>query len=126
MPPVIRRRVAGITALLLLSTSAVLLLGTGSNDAHAIGAMFFRAGLVLGATWLAFPQMLALTAHIPPRLAFGLVAAAFVLIVRPAAFRYVAAAVLILAVVEFAGWLKNALSGRPQENRERHEQGPTH
>lgn len=102
-----RRHALGIIALLLISTGGVLLarFGIGETDWSMTASICLRAGLTLGAIWLAFPQVTAILAKIPRWLLLCLVAAVATLVIRPKALLYVGPILAALAALQFVGWL---------------------
>jgi hypothetical protein len=66
-----RRATLGIIALLLLIVGAAALFnGPGGSEAWGFAGVCIKSGLVLGALWLALPQLQAALTHLPRRL-FG-------------------------------------------------------
>ena len=96
----------------MLITAAVLWFGSNNTGTQALGGMAFKAGLAFGAAWLAFPQVVALTTVLSPRLTMGIVAGVAILCFRPRAFPFVLAALAVLAVLEATGWLLKPPRGR--------------
>lgn len=119
MSPKVRRHALGIIALVLLTAAGGLLLGLtpglDPNLAAMYGSMCLRIGMTLGAAWLAFPQIMALTAWCSPRLLLTLAIGLVVVVVRPKAFLLIAALVAFVGVLEALGWLLKPLrsAGRP-------------
>jgi hypothetical protein len=111
-----RRRILGISALVLLAVSPALWFGSPRAGTQALGGMAFKAGLALGAAWLAFPQVTTLANKLSSRMKLGLVAGVAILLLRPRTFPLVAAGLAVLAVLEAAGWIlkpPNRSSGSP-------------
>jgi hypothetical protein len=100
-----RRRILGISALVLLAASPALWFGSSRAGVQALGGMAFKAGLAFGAAWLAFPQVTSLANKLSPRMKLGLFAGLAILLFRPKNFLLVAAALAVLAVLEVAGWI---------------------
>jgi hypothetical protein len=64
-----RRASLGIIALLLLVVGTVALFnGPGGSDAWGFSGVCIKSGLVLGALWLALPQLQAVMTRLPRRL----------------------------------------------------------
>jgi hypothetical protein len=64
-----RRATLGIIALLLLIVGGVTAFsGPGGSDAWNFSGVCIKSGLVLGALWLALPQLQAALVHLPRRL----------------------------------------------------------
>ena len=110
MSEAVRRRILGIGALVLLTVGAVLWC---CSTHWELGGMALKAGLAFGAAWLAFPQIMALSAAGPPRLTWAIMAGAVILVFRPNLFRYVAPLIAMLAIVEGVTWLFRPLPTRP-------------
>jgi hypothetical protein len=119
MSPKIRRHALGILALVLLAAAAGLLLGfvpgLDENLADMYGSMCLRIGMTLGAAWLAFPQIMALTDWCSPRLLLTLAIGLVVVVVRPKTFPLIVLLVGFVAVLEVVGWFLRPLrsSGKP-------------
>jgi len=119
MNSTVRRHVLGIIAVLLLTAAAALLLGAplglDKNLATMYGSICLRAGLTLGAAWLAFRQVQALIASCSPRLLLTLVLGGMVVIVRPKTLPIIALLVAVVLVLEVLGWLLKPLRspGKP-------------
>jgi hypothetical protein len=119
MDSTVRRHVLGMIALLLLAAAAVLLLGApqglDANLRKMYGSLCLRAGLTLGAAWLAFRQVSALIASCSPRLMLTLALSALVVIVRPRTLPFMLVLVGIVLALEVAGWMLKPLrsSGKP-------------
>jgi uncharacterized membrane protein len=109
----------GIIAVLLLTAAAVLLLGVplglDKNLATMYGSICLRAGLTLGAAWLAFRQIQTLIACCSPRLLLTLVLGGMIVIVRPKTLPIIALLVAVVLVLEVLGWMLKPLrsSGKP-------------
>jgi len=113
MSPQIRRHALGIIALVLLAAAAGLLSGLApgldENLADMYGNMCLRIGMTLGAAWLAFPQIMALTAWCSPRLLLTLALGLVVVVVRPKAFPLIVLLVALVVVLEVVGWILKPL-----------------
>jgi len=113
MSPQIRRHALGIIALVLLAAAAGLLSGLApgldENLADMYGSMCLRIGMTLGAAWLAFPQIMALTAWCSPRLLLTLALGLVVVVVRPKAFPLIVLLVALVVVLEVVGWILKPL-----------------
>ena len=119
MSPSARRHALGIMALLLLAAAAASLLGFNfgfdENLARMYGNICLRVGMTLGAAWLAFPQIMALTAYCSPKLLLALALGGVVVIARPKAFPIIALLMGAVVVLEVLGWLLKPLrpNGKP-------------
>jgi hypothetical protein len=106
-------------ALLLLAAAAASLLGFNfgfdENLAKMYGNICLRVGMTLGAAWLAFPQIMALTAYCSPKLLLALALGGVVVIARPKAFPIIALLMGAVVVLEVLGWLLKPLrpNGKP-------------
>ncbi len=108
MDKTIRRHALGILALLLVATA-----GYGFFIRHATNteaSIFFwsscwRLGLVLGALWLAFPQLLRLSHTVSPLVLAVISVIAVVIVIRPRTIVVLGPILLILAILHFFGWL---------------------
>jgi hypothetical protein len=113
MSPSVRRNALGIVALVLLAAAAVLHVGfvPGPDDnlARFGRDSCLRMGMTMGAAWLAFPQIMALTAYCSSRLLMTLAIGLVVVIVRPKAFPLVALLVGAVVVLEILGWMLKPL-----------------
>jgi hypothetical protein len=64
-----------------------------------------RVGLVLGATWLAYPQLSRVAERFPPWLIGGFLLGALVVLIRPRAIFAVLPILAAIAFLQFLGWL---------------------
>lgn len=111
----IRRHLLGVLSLLLLSAAPVLLLVFEGNQYDMAGSLCLRAGLVMGAIWLALPQLLTMGAGWPPRLILAIAIGVVVAVVRPKAIPIVLLVIAAVAILEAVGWLLRPAKkkGRP-------------
>jgi len=109
MTATVRRHTIGVIALAMLVAAAVLLLFCDGNLADMYGSICLRVGMALGATWLAFPQILLLSAYCSPRMLFTCLLGGIILIARPKAFPIVALLIGAVVILEIAGWLLKPL-----------------
>ncbi len=99
-----RRHALGIVALLFLIGWAGLLAfapETSANQLVAGSAM--RIGLVLGALWLALPQLIQIKAKVPGWLLGSLAAAGLIIAVRPSLAVYVLVVLVVFGVIQATG-----------------------
>ena len=102
-----RRIVLGVLALLFLAASVVGLFqaGIAGGQASMATSIALRVGLVLGSSWLAYPQLQQLARKFPPWLmvsiAFGLV----ILLIQPKVFRLVLPLLVVVIAFQFVGRL---------------------
>lgn len=79
-----QRTILGILAAILIIGGSVLWLSSQSSTGlSAIAGACLRIGVVLGAIWLAMPNVTHLFARVPPWLLFATLAIALVVAVRP-------------------------------------------
>ena len=79
-----QRYFLGFLALLLTTTGLVgLVNGTSNEFENAIASACLKVGPVLGALWLAFPQVLQIVRRFPPILIIAIVLSSGFVIVRP-------------------------------------------
>ena len=102
-----RRHTVGIIALLLLAIAGY---GFARHGFEGGEISFFwnscwRMGLVLGAMWLALPQLLNLTRNVSPWLLALLSLIGAFLVIRPRSIVFLGPVLLILALLQFFGWL---------------------
>ena len=103
----LRRHALGLFSLLFLGFGVWMYVASGaeSDDRAMMSSILIRAGLVMGALWLALPQIFELMTRQPPWLLGCVVIGLGVLIVRP---RYLVVVGPILGgiiVLQFLGWL---------------------
>lgn len=104
-----RRHTIGVIALALLAAGAGLLVTFDGQVTDTYGKMSLRVGMTLGVAWLAFPQIVQLSAYCSPKLLLALAVGGMVVIARPKAFPIVALLIGAVAVLEFVGWLLKPL-----------------
>jgi hypothetical protein len=95
----------GIFALVMLAASAAMYLATSAESWHSLAAALFRVGLVLGAWWLAEPQLRRLPGWLLAAVGLSMV----VLAIRP---RYFLVALVILVVAAIVR--PKGTKGRPK------------
>lgn len=111
-----RRHAFGLIGIVFLIGAAIGLAQSGINDAQnsMLASILLRVGLVLGAIWLAYPQLEQLFQRVPPWLVAVVGLALLVVVVRPKAIFAVAPILGAVAVLQFFGWLMRPL---PQPKR---------
>ncbi|MEQ8787275.1 MAG: hypothetical protein RIC55_13300 [Pirellulaceae bacterium] len=116
-----RRHALGIIALLMIITGGVLLLRFGNNntDWSMTASILLRAGLTMGAVWLAFPQVASLLTKTPRWLLICSVVGMATLVVRPRAILYVGPVLAALAALQFVGYLFTPLKQKPKQGGKR-------
>jgi hypothetical protein len=102
-----RRHAFGICAILFLAGAAAGLwhFGVAEGQSSMLTGLCLRGGLVLGAIWLAYPQVEQLAERVPPWLLGCFALLAIILLVRPRAFPIVLPILAAIIVVQFVGWL---------------------
>lgn len=112
-----RRLILGILAVVFLAAGAVGLwqYGTDDSGASAAASVAVRAGALLGALWLALPQLESLFRRFPPWMLGMLAGCALMVVVRPRMLVYVLPLIGILLVLRFFGWLLQPLPMKPKK-----------
>jgi len=118
----IRRHALGVFALLLLASAAVLLIRFEDNQTEMAGSICLRAGLTLGAIWLALPQIIVICAKFPPRLLVAILVGGVIVIARPRTSPVVALIVGAVAVVELVGWFFKPLPSKKKRSGKNRQQ----
>ncbi len=118
-----RRHAAGILAFLLLATAGYgfARYGLNADDSGFFWSSCWRIGLVLGAVWLAFPQLMRLTEHVSPAVLAVVGTIAAVVVVRPRTIVVLGPILLLLAILQFFGWL---IKPPPKKNRRKQSVSP--
>ncbi|MHB8970391.1 MAG: hypothetical protein ACYC3X_12630 [Pirellulaceae bacterium] len=102
-----RRHALGILTVLLLIMAVYGWSTYGLNEGQT--ALFFsscwRIGLVFGMAWLAFPQLTKLSTRTSPRFMLLMLAIGMTILVRPKSVILLGPVMLVLAALQFAGWL---------------------
>ena len=111
-----RRHGFGFFGLLFMVAWAVGIhqAGTSNAEMSLATSVCLRVGLVLGAIWLAYPQVEELTARVPPWLVGCVLLALGVVIVRPRAIMAVGPILAAIAVLQFLG---SAFKPMPRDKR---------
>ena len=115
-----RRHTIGLIALALLAAAAVFRLGF-DGDYEGMYGICSKVGITLAAAWLAYPQLMLLTAYCSPKLLVALALGGMVVVARPKAFPIVVLLIGAVAVLEFLGWLLKPLRppGKPPRGKGR-------
>jgi hypothetical protein len=102
-----RRHALGLIAFLSLLGGCIGLYYVGVNDSQSsmFASIAIRAGLVMGAIWLALPQLSRLQTRIPPWLIVLLLLGGVVTIARPRLILFVGPLLVLAILVQFIGWL---------------------
>jgi hypothetical protein len=125
-----RRHALGIISILMLVAGGFALFYFGVDDSQSsmAASICLRAGLVLGAIWLAFPQILQVLARVPPWLVACILLSVMAVIARPKTIILVAPLLAALAVMQFVTWLFKPLPQpkRSQRRRQTTQKGQDH
>ena len=116
-----RRHALGILAILLLIVAVYGWITYGMTDSEA--NLFFstceRIGLVFGVTWMAYPQLVRVASKTSARFVLLMAGIGLIILVRPKSIFMLGPVMLILAGLQFAGWLmKPAAAGGRRQRRE--------
>ena len=103
----IRRHIMGLFGLAFLLCGVGLLVARGASDSQwsMFASICIRVGLMLGAIWLAFPQVVGLAQRFPPWLMGTVGFSALVVAARPRMIFYLGPVVVAIAFLQFVGWL---------------------
>jgi len=101
----VRRHLIGVMSILLMIAAFVLWTSYDENIIRVIASGCLRGGLVSGAAWLAFPQVIQLKEKASPKMMIAIILGTLMIVVRPKSFPIVALVVAAVAVVEFVGWV---------------------
>lgn len=102
-----RRHLIGIFSLLFVLGGLALL--ASPSDARATGSICLRAGLVLGAIWLAFPQLGNLLSRFPTWLTLLLGCLLLVAVFRSRAVVIILPLIAAVVLIQAFGWLLKPL-----------------
>ncbi len=117
-----RRTAVGIIALIMLAIAGYGFVRHGfqGNEYSFFWNSSLRMGLVLGAAWLALPNLLEQKSDASP-LALTLAAViVIVLVVRPRAIVVLWPILLILGILQFFRWLAKPPPGKKRRKKTRH------
>ena len=111
-----QRYFLGILALLLTIGGALMWMRDSHNSVHesALAAACLKVGPVLGAMWLAFPQVLQLLRRFPPALIAAIVIGFGTVIIRPRATAIVIPVILVILPLRFLGTLFKPIQKGPK------------
>lgn len=115
----IRRHLMGLFGIAFLVGGVSLLLVKGASDSQwsMFASICIRVGLMLGAIWLAFPQLVGLTKRFPPWLMGTVAVSGLVVAARPRMILYLGPVVAAIAFLQFVGWIFKPL---PNPKAKRH------
>jgi hypothetical protein len=102
-----RRHACGVLSVAFLCGAAYGLAtyGVDHSQASMYSSMGLRMGLVLGAIWLAFPQLSKLTVQTSTWFLLLLGAIGLIIVARPRTVVVLGPVMLLLILLQFAGWL---------------------
>jgi len=100
-----RRTLLGIVSLLFLAASGTIYFQGVTDDNIFLLSVCQRVGIVLGAMWLAYDQVLKLSRKSPSWMLGCIAACLLVIVVRPKAIFIVAPLLALVMVLQFFGWL---------------------
>ncbi len=112
-----RRILIGILAILFLGAAGAIFLRGVTDETEFLLSVCLRVGLVLGAMWLAYEQVLAISQRTPPWLLGCIGACLAVIVIRPRTIVIVAPLIAGIAVLQFVGWLFKPLPNRRKAPR---------
>jgi hypothetical protein len=100
-----RRHALGLFAVTFLTAAGILAYRIGLNEVQesVSTSICLRVGLVLGAAWLAYPQLQQLGRQFPPWLIAATAFGMLLLLVQPKAFRFLLPVILILLALQMLG-----------------------
>jgi hypothetical protein len=109
----------GVIACLLLAAGYLTLrfAGAGESQTSMAASVCIRAGWILGALWLAFPQVTELSTSVSPLMVACLVVGGLIVIARPRAILLVGPVLAALFLLQLVGWLFKPLPPRQQPGR---------
>ncbi len=98
--------------LLIVFLYGWLITGLGHGDAAVFYTTCQRIGLVLGAMWLAYPQLVTFASRTSSRFVLLMVGIGLIILVRPRTAIILGPVMLLLAALQFAGWLMAGAGGK--------------
>lgn len=105
----IRRHIMGLFGIAFLLGYVGLMFVKGSSDSQwsMFASICMRVGLMLGAIWLAFPQVIGIGKRLrfPPWMIAALGVSGLVVAARPRMVVYLVPVLGAIAVLQFFGWL---------------------
>jgi hypothetical protein len=102
-----RRHALGILAILLLMVAVYgwITYGLTDSEANVIFNTCERIGLVFGVTWMAYPQLVRVASKTSARFVLLMAGIGLIILVRPKSIFILGPVMLILAGLQFAGWI---------------------
>ncbi len=110
----LRRHLLGILSLILLAIAGYGHFALESTDLDYIWNSCWRIGLVMGAVWLALPQLLKFTTHVSPVMLALIATIGVVVVIRPRTIVVLGPLLLVLALLQFFGWLLKPPPKKPR------------
>ena len=92
-------------AFLIGGVSLLLVKGASDSQWSMFASICIRVGLMLGAIWLAFPQLVGLMKRFPPWLMGAITVSGLVVAARPRMILYLGPVVAAIAFLQFVGWI---------------------
>lgn len=123
----VRRHALGLVSLLFIGAGLWVYLAHGGDkdDKAMLSSILLRAGLVMGALWLALPQLFELMTRQPPWLLGCIAIGLGVLIFRPKLFVFVAPVLGGIVLLQVVGWfLKPLPQPRTRQSRKSQPRDP--
>jgi len=107
-----RRHGFGLFAIAFLTAAIGLHFSWGSSNDNSlwVTAVCARVGVLLGAIWLALPQLAQVADRTPPWFAGGAVFVGLITAIRPRWIIYILPLLAAMAVLQFWGWLFKPLA----------------
>ncbi len=123
-----RRILLGILSLVFLGFAGAIYINAApekefflirnvADDQKFLLSVFLRVGIVIGAMWLAYDQVVKIGQRSPPWLLGCIALCLVVVVVRPRAILIVAPLLAIVAALQFVGWLFKPLPKPPKQAR---------
>jgi hypothetical protein len=116
-----RRILIGLLALLFLGAAVALHFSDFENSVFLL-SVCMKVGLVLGAMWFAYDQVLKISQRSPPWLLGIIGVSLLVIVIRPKAFVIVGPLLAAIALLQCVGWLFKPL---PKPRKTPRKDGPT-
>ncbi len=108
-------------AFLIGGITLIMVRGTGDSQWSMAASICIRVGLMLGAIWLAFPQIIGIAKRFPPWLMATVAVTGLVVAARPRMILYLGPVVAAIAFLQFVGWLFKPLPNPKAKRRSKTE-----
>lgn len=119
-----RRHALGILSLILLAVAITGWSTYGLDESEAKGFAFsscLRIGLVFGAAWLAFPQVVQMATRVSVPFAILMSVIGLIIVIRPRTAIVFLPVMAALAALQFMGWLMKPPERKLQRGARRQE-----